>query len=144
MVESNRRTHPAHAVTTPTSSTPNTLRAVARFGLAAILITAGIGHLSFARTSFQAQVPDWMPGDVDTIVLLSGAVEVSLGLALIFIRTKWIGWVAGAFFIAVFPGNISQYVHHRDAFGLDTDSRRFLRLLFQPLLVLWAIWSTTP
>jgi uncharacterized membrane protein len=115
---------------------------IARFLLAAILVTAGIGHLTFARTSFQAQVPDWVPGSVDTIVLLSGVVEISLGLALIFIRTKWIGWVAGAFFIAVFPGNISQYIHHRDAFGLDSDAARLVRLLFQPLLVVWAIWST--
>jgi uncharacterized membrane protein len=117
-------------------------RAIARCTLGALLITAGIGHLTFARTSFQAQVPDWVPGDIDSVVLLSGAVEIGLGTALIFVRTKWIGWVVGAFFIAVFPGNISQWVHHRDAFGLDTDARRLVRLFFQPVLAVWAVWST--
>jgi uncharacterized membrane protein len=87
-------------------------------------------------------VPDWVPGDIDSVVLLSGAVEIGLGTALIFVRTKWIGWVVGAFFIAVFPGNISQWVHHRDAFGLDTDARRLVRLFFQPVLAVWAVWST--
>jgi uncharacterized membrane protein len=126
----------------PAGKPTNPTRAIARCALGALLITAGIGHLTYARTSFQAQVPDWVPGNVDTIVLLSGAVEIGLGSALIFIRTKWVGWVVGAFFIAVFPGNISQWVHHRDAFGLDSDTRRFIRLLFQPVLVLWAVWST--
>jgi uncharacterized membrane protein len=122
---------------------PVSVRTIARYGLAGILIFAGIGHMTFARTSFQAQVPGWVPGNVDTIVLLSGAVEIGLGAALISIRTKWIGWVAGAFFIAVFPGNIAQFLDHRDAFGLDTDTRRLVRLFFQPILVAWAVWSTS-
>ena len=29
-----------------------------------------------------------------------------------------------------------------DAFGLDTDTKRFVRLFFQPVLVLWALWCT--
>lgn len=117
------------------------IRQLARYSLGALLVVAGIGHLSWARKSFLAQVPDWIPGDPDTIVLLSGVVEIGLGAALIRLRTKWTGWVAAAFFVAVFPGNISQYVHHRDAFGLNTDTRRAVRLLFQPVLVAWAVLS---
>ena len=135
--------------TTTTANSPSKdnpvnhqFRRISRYALGAILISAGIGHLSWARTSFQSQVPRWVPGDLDTIVLLSGVVEIGLGTTLICIRSKWIGWVVGAFFIAVFPGNISQYVNHRDAFGLNTDTRRAVRLIFQPLLVAWALWST--
>lgn len=119
------------------------LQTVARCVLGVFLIGAGISHLSWARNSFQAQVPDWVPVDPDAVVLLSGVAEIGLGLALLGVRSKWTGWVVGAFFVAVFPGNISQFVHHRNAFGLNTDTRRAVRLLFQPVLVAWAVWSTS-
>lgn len=118
------------------------LRTVARYALAAILIAVGIGHLSWARTSFRAQVPGWVPGDADTVVLVSGVVEIALGTSLAVSRSKRMGWIVGGFFVAVFPGNIAQYVNRADAFGLDSDTRRAVRLLFQPILVAWAIWST--
>ena len=118
------------------------LKSIARYVLALFLVMAGISHLSWARTSFRAQVPDWIPFDTDAIVLASGVLEIGLGAALLGVRNKRTGWLVGAFFVAVFPGNISQFVKHRDAFGLDTDTRRAIRLLFQPLLVAWAVWST--
>jgi uncharacterized membrane protein len=135
---------PDDAPTTHKNDNPDLhrLRSVARYGLGAVLITAGVGHLSWARTAFHAQVPDWVPFEVDTVVVASGVVEIGLGTALICIRSKWMGWIVGAFFIAVYPGNVSQYVNHRNAFGLDSDTRRAVRLLFQPLFVGWAIWST--
>jgi hypothetical protein len=43
--------------------------------------------------------------------------------------------------VAVFPGNISQYLNGTNGFGLDTDSARLVRLFFQPLLVLWALFG---
>ena len=108
------------------------------------LAYAGIGHLSFSRIAFQAQVPPWLPMDPDLVVILSGLVEIALGLALIFLK-KWerqVGIIVSLFFLAVFPGNISQYLTQTDAFGLNSDSARAIRLIFQPVLVLWALWST--
>jgi len=108
------------------------------------LAYAGIGHLSFSRIAFQAQVPPWLPMDPDLVVILSGLVEIGLGLALIFLK-KWerqVGIIVSLFFLAVFPGNISQYLTQTDAFGLNSDSARAIRLIFQPVLVLWALWST--
>jgi uncharacterized membrane protein len=77
-------------------------------------------------------------------VVVSGVVEISLGGALIALpgRRVQIGWLVAAFFVLVFPGNISQFVTRTDAFGLDSDGARAARLVFQPLLVLWALWST--
>lgn len=118
------------------------VRNVARYSLAGVLILAGIGHLSWARTAFRAQVPQWVPIDPDAVVLLSGIVEIALGSALVVSGRRRVGWIVGAFFVAVFPGNIAQLVSHRDAFGLDSDTRRTVRLLFQPVLVAWALWST--
>ena len=116
----------------------------ARIILGAALTYAGVSHLAWARTDFHAQVPDWVPLDVDLVVILSGIVEIALGLALIFVSRYrvQIGCIAGAFFVAVFPGNISQFIDGDDAFGLDSDLARGIRLLFQPVLVAWALWST--
>lgn len=120
------------------------VQTIFRLLLGVALLYAGITHLTVARTEFLAQVPTWLPLDGDLVVVLSGIVEIVLGLALIFLRRyrALVGWVAAIFFIVIFPGNISQYVNGIDAFGLNTDTARFVRLFFQPLLVLWALWST--
>ena len=111
--------------------------------LGAALIYAGITHLTTSRLEFQAQVPTWVPLSADFVVLASGVVEIALGIALASLQNRRrVGWITAAFFIALFPGNISQYVNGIDAFGLDTDQARLTRLFFQPLLVLWALWAT--
>ena len=111
--------------------------------LGSALIYTGILHLTSSRLEFQAQVPPWVPFSPDFIVLASGVVEIVLGLALASLRRRReVGIATALFFIAIFPGNISQYVNKVDAFGLDSDQARFIRLLFQPLLVTWALWST--
>ena len=111
--------------------------------LGGALIYAGITHLTTNRTEFQAQVPTWVPLSADFVVLASGVVEIALGIALASLQyRRQVGWITTAFFIAIFPGNISQYVNGIDAFGLDTDQARLTRLFFQPVLVLWALWGT--
>ncbi len=116
----------------------------ARIALGIALGYAGVTHLTSSRLEFQAQVPNWVPFSSDFVVLASGVVEIVLGLALVFLikYQVQVGWVVAAFFVAIFPGNISQYVNRIDAFGLDTDRARLLRLFFQPLLVAWALWAT--
>ena len=120
------------------------IKHIARTLLGAALAYAGITHLTTNRTEFLAQVPTWLPLDADFVVIASGVVEIILGLSLIFLIKYQIqiGWITAAFFVAIFPGNISQYVNGIDAFGLDSDQARLTRLFFQPLLVLWALWST--
>lgn len=123
----------------------NTVKTAARLALGASLVLAGIGHLTFARNEFQAQVPDWVPLPKDDTVVYSGLAEIALGSSLALVGEKHraaVGKVAAAFFTAVFPGNVSQYVNRRSAFGLDTDRKRFGRLFFQPVLIYWALKST--
>ena len=125
----------------PPTSPPRTW---ARRLLGAVLAFAGVSHLTVAREEFSAQVPAWFPADDDPVVLVSGVVEIGLGVALL----AWtrgrvpVGFVVAAFFVAIFPGNIAQYVEGNDGFGLDTDTKRLVRLFFQPLLVAWALWAT--
>ena len=112
--------------------------------LGAALAYAGMGHLTTSRLTFRAQVPTLFKDYADFVVLASGVVEIALGLSLILLwkyRVQ-IGWLVAFFFTAVFWGNISQYINKVDAFGLNSDRARFIRLLFQPLLVAWALVST--
>ena len=127
-----------------TIGTESTAQKAGRIALGAIMVFAGTGHLTFARSEFQAQVPTWMPLPPDVTVLASGAVEIALGIAMILVRHRraLVGLLLAAFFIAIFPGNIAQWVEQRDAFGLNSDRARFVRLFFQPVLIAWALWST--
>lgn len=120
------------------------MRTLSRWLLGSMLLAAGHGHLTWARSEFQAQVPPWVPLDKDLVVLLSGVVELTFGAALLVPHRhhRTVGWLLAAFFVAIFPGNVSQYVHQIDAFGLTSDRARFIRLFFQPVLVAWALWST--
>jgi uncharacterized membrane protein len=123
------------------------LQNIMRILLGSLMAFAGISHLTFQRTAFLAQVPRWLPDNptfMDFVVLSSGVVEITLGLAMIFLvkhRIK-VGFILAIFYVLIFPGNISQYTNSIDAFGLDTDQKRFNRLFFQPVLILWAMWST--
>lgn len=123
------------------------LKRISALALGVFLTSAGSSHLGSNRKEFLAQVPTWLPLNADFVVIASGLVEIALGISLItttFIFTKYrrqVGIAVAVFFILIFPGNINQYLNQIDAFGLDTDQKRLIRLFFQPLLVLWALWS---
>jgi len=120
------------------------MRKIAQIVLGLGLTFTGITHLGTNRTEFRAQVPTVLKNYADFVVLASGVAEILLGLGLI-IAWKFrvqIGWAVALFFVAIFWGNISQFVNGVDAFGLNSDRARATRLLFQPLLVIWALWST--
>lgn len=121
------------------------MRSLLRVLLGVALVFAGTSHLTFARQDFRAQVPDFVPLDTDTTVLASGVAEIGLGAALVLAPRsvrRSVGNVAALFFVAVFPGNLSQWLNRRDAFGLDSDTKRIGRLFGQPLLVAASLWST--
>ncbi|WP_316850591.1 DoxX family protein [Pedobacter agri] len=123
----------------------HTAQNIARVILGTGLIVAGIGHLTFARKEFQAQVPNWVPLKKDDTVVASGVVEIAMGASLVLAPRKYrpvVGILAASLFVAVFPGNISQYLNKRNGFGLDTDEKRLMRLFFQPVLIYWALKST--
>lgn len=123
----------------------STVQTVFRIILGAFMIWAAISHLTLQREEFQAQVPDWIPLGKDlVVVILSGIVEFLLGFGMVFLakhKVK-IGIALAIFYVLIFPGNIAQYINGTDAFGLDTDQKRLIRLFFQPVLIAWALWST--
>ena len=119
------------------------LRTAARLLLGVAMLGAGLLHLTIQREDFQAQVPAWFPVDEDLTVLASGVAEIVLGAAFVLLprKRRLVGGLLAAFFVVIFPGNIAQYLEGTDAFGLDTDRKRLVRLFFQPLLVLWALFG---
>lgn len=124
--------------------TDNFIRTIFRILLGVILVFVGVSHLTFGRVEFLAQVPPWVPLDGDLVVVLSGIAEIVLGLGLLILTRLrvLVGLTTAVFFVLIFPGNISQYVNRIDAFGLNTDQARFIRLFFQPVLMVWALWAT--
>ena len=118
-------------------------RTAVRLLLGAAMVGAGLLHLTTQRQEFRAQVPDWFPIDQDLTVVASGVVEIALGAAFVVLprRRRLVGALLAAFFVVVFPGNVAQYVEGTDAFGLDTDRARLVRLFFQPVLVLLALFG---
>jgi uncharacterized membrane protein len=122
---------------------PTVARTAARLLLGTAMVGAGVLHLTAQRQEFRAQVPDWFPVEEDLTVLASGVAEIALGAAFVALprKRRLVGALLAAFFVAIFPGNMAQYVEGTDAFGLDTDSKRLVRLFFQPLLVLWALFG---
>ncbi len=115
-----------------------------RIVLGLLMMSAGFAHFTFARQEFQAQVPDWVPLSKDLVVILSGVVELLFGAAMVFwSKQKFsVGFVLAVFYVLIFPGNIAQYTNGTDAFGLNTDRARLIRLFFQPILIFWALWSS--
>jgi uncharacterized membrane protein len=115
----------------------------ARIALGTVMVAAGVSHLTVSREEFRAQVPSWFPVDEDVTVLGSGVVEIGLGAAFVALprHRRLVGALLAAFFVAIFPGNIAQYVEGTDGFGLDTDTKRLVRLFFQPVLVAWALYG---
>lgn len=120
-------------------------RTALRWLLATFLGAAGVAHLTVQREEFLAQVPSWIPIEADVVVVVSGIVEIVLGTALVATPFRYralVGWVVAVFFVAIFPGNVAQWADGTDAFGLDTDLARFVRLFFQPVLIAWALYAT--
>jgi uncharacterized membrane protein len=122
----------------------STLQKCMRIVLGLFMVMAALGHLTFSRAEFQAQEPNWVPLNKDLVVILSGFVEAALGLAMIFWKKERVrvGIALAIFYVLIFPGNIAQYLNGTDAFGLSNDTVRFVRLFFQPVLIVWALWST--
>ena len=119
------------------------LRTMARLALGVAMVGAGVLHLTTQREEFRAQVPEWFPLDEDLTVIGSGVVEIGLGAAFVALprHKRLMGGLLAAFFVAIFPGNVAQYVEGVDAFGLNSDNARMKRLFFQPVLVLWALFG---
>ncbi|MDQ4092191.1 MAG: hypothetical protein M3143_01870 [Actinomycetota bacterium] len=113
-------------------------RPTAAAGLAVLLASTGILHF-VVPGSFDAIVPEQLPGSARTWTHLSGATELASAALLAAPRTRRLGaLLAALLFVAVFPANMKMAI---DWSGRSTWMRALAygRLPLQIPLVLWAV-----
>jgi uncharacterized membrane protein len=94
-------------------------------------------------TPFIQQLPSWVPAP-ETLILLSGGIEVALGAALL-TRQPWrrfAGLALAAYLVAVFPSNVYVAIAAVEVDGQPGGWYPWVRLPLQVLFVAWALWST--
>lgn len=115
-----------------------------RLALALGMTVAGVAHL-VDPTPFVQHLPEWVP-QREPLVLLTGLIEIGLGLALLAPQPyrRLVGLLVAAYLVAVFPGNIYVAVAGVEVDGQPGGVYPWLRLLFQPLFIWLAVWCTRP
>ena len=111
-----------------------------RYLLGLLFVAAGVNH--FWHTAFYvSMMPPYLPEHL-LLVYLSGAIEISLGVLLLFHRWKRpAGWGLIALSVAVFPANVHMALHPA-LFPEFTPTGLWLRLPLQGIVVAWA-WCYT-
>lgn len=117
-------------------------RIVLRWVLGLAYLAVGIIHLRSPR-GFVAITPSWVP-DVPLVIALTGMAEIAGAVALLLVpqlrKAAAIGLALYA--ICVFPANINQAIHDIPVSGQHLGWwYHGPRLLFQPVLVWWALWA---
>jgi uncharacterized membrane protein len=117
------------------------MRAWMRWLLTLIYAVAGIIHLT-APTVFLPVMPDWVPAPYQ-VILFTGACELAGAAGLMIARTRWLtGLMLAVYAVCVFPVNIKHALHEPAVFGLTNPwLYHGPRLLFQPVLVWWALYA---
>jgi uncharacterized membrane protein len=117
------------------------LRTGMRWVMAVFYFTAGVVHI---RTpgAFLPIVPDWVPMPQET-VLLTGVAEIAGAVGLMVPRLRWwAGVMLAAYAVAVFPANIKHAMEGIALGGAQQGLGYHIpRLLFQPVLVWWALFA---
>lgn len=112
--------------------------------LSAFIASSGVLHF-VKPENYLRIVPPSLPAPL-ALVLLSGAAEIVLGVALLFPRRRPLAaWGIVALLVAVFPANVYMYRHSLEtggaAFEVD-PSILYWRLWLQPVFILWALSHT--
>lgn len=117
-----------------------TLKLTLRLVLGVLMVFVGVLH--FTKTDFFiAIMPPYLPLHRE-LVLLSGAIEIALGIALLIPRTAQLaGLGCIALYIAVFPANIHMAMHP-ELFPDISPTALYIRLPIQGVLIAWAWWCT--
>ena len=107
-----------------------------------LYVIVGIKH--FTNTDFFVAIVPAIINWKEEAVLISGAIEVTLGVLLLFNQTRRLAaWGIIILLIAVFPANIYLCISDfaRNTIGISKDQALF-RLPFQIPLMIIAYWYT--
>ena len=116
------------------------LRGTCRVILAVVMIGIGMLHL-VQPDGFVKTVPHFLPAPL-ALVIVSGVFEILGGVGLlvpVLRRAASLGLVA--LYFAVFPANLNMALNDIQPAGSHVPlALLWLRLPFQILLILWALW----
>lgn len=118
------------------------IRMIALVLFAVFFVFAGIAHFTQGE-GFAAMLPEWMPFRLG-IIYVTGILEILLALLLLWPKTrKQAGFWTAVYLVAIFPANIYAAIAGIPAPGSEEANQTLLwvRLLFQPLLILWVWWA---
>ncbi len=113
--------------------------------LGAFYVFGGWNH--FANPDFYApMMPPYLPAH-DLLIRLSGVAEVTLGVAVLVPASRRLAaWGIIALLVAVVPANFHIAIYDLPI-GEATQGAggwNWVRIAFQPVLMLWAWWHTRP
>ena len=123
----------------------STPKRVLLYAMSAFYVFAGFSHV-MNPAFFVAIMPPDLPGP-DWLVLVSGLIEITLGVYLLEPRTRVLAaWGVIALLIAVYPANIHAALHNVGPPSGEPGSGNavvnWVRLPFQAVFVAWAWWYT--
>ena len=121
------------------------LRRIFRYLLAVFFVLAGANH--FWNPSFYLQImPPYLPWHGE-LVFISGICEILGGIGVLFPQPlrRIAGWGLVALLIAIFPANLHMAMNDVPMPGRPPNpTLNWLRLPFQLVFILWALWCTRP
>ena len=117
-------------------------RKFALLALAVFFIGGGINH--FLNPDFYVRImPPYLPAHLQ-LVYLSGVFEILGGVLVLVPRVRALaGWGLVALLIAIFPANIHMALSPEQFPELPAVAH-YVRLPFQVVFVVWAVWATRP
>jgi uncharacterized membrane protein len=113
-----------------------------RWGMAVALVFAGVDHL-LTPGRYLPMMPGFVPWPAE-VVFLTGLCELAGALGLLVPRLRRAaGLLLALYFLCVFPANIKNALEGLSVPGLPAAQWYYwLRLLFQPLVVWWALFAS--
>lgn len=118
------------------------IKKISLYVLVILYVGAGINHF-INRHFYVAIMPPYIPVHA-AMVALSGVAEIILGLALIPVKTrKWAAHLIALMLIIFIPVHIFML---QQAYTVENYSTTivaaWIRLLLQPLLIIWVLWHS--
>lgn len=113
---------------------------LALLGLTFFYVPAGAMH--FLKTDFYLSImPPYLPQPL-ALVYISGVAEI-LGVLPVVTR-RWAGFGLVALLVAVAPANIHMAMYPERYASVASTTALWLRLPMQLVLIVWALWATSP
>lgn len=117
-------------------------RELGSYSMVIFLVFFGLSHF-YKQDELILMLPDFIPFP-EFIIFITGIIEITLAVGLLFPTTRRLsGILIAVYFIAVLPANIYKAVNTVEISGtLSNDTVAWLRIFFQPIFIVWALYCS--